>query len=171
VLSSSLLLCRCCCCCPVVVVVVNAAAIDQNLMEMLPSLLVLLSAHSGLSTLQSSSRRIQSHQVAHLFLRAIYRLVTTRREMLVLTDEMSSPPSPSSTHVQIALSSMRHMLHHNNQAASTLYDLLLDVLLYQPVSGSIPPDGLSQCGHERLRDGPSTVSNIISSMSTSHQNK
>ena len=42
---------------------------------------------------------------------------------------------------------------------AAVYDLLLDVLLYQPMAANsnIPPPGLSQAGHERLLSGASTT--------------
>jgi proteasome component ECM29 len=77
--------------------------------------------------------------IAHLVLRTMVRLVT----------ELSASDAAS-------LDLVRQVLLLP-AAAAALYDLLLDVLLYQPVAGSLPPAGLSQRGHERLRDGPPVV--------------
>ena len=45
----------------------------------------------------------------------------------------------------------RRLCKENQEVTSAVFDLLLDVLLYQPSSSkNMPPHGLSQSGHERL---------------------
>ena len=59
------------------------------------------------------------------------------------------------------LRNARLVCSNSNDVATgaAMYDLLLDVLLYQPMAANsnIPPPGLSQAGHERLLSGASTT--------------
>ena len=56
---------------------------------LLPGLMALLASHSGLKALESAARTSQSHQIAHLLLKVIERMVTEER----VTSQSSLPPS------------------------------------------------------------------------------
>jgi len=140
----------------------------ENVESLLPGLLVLLGTHSGLASQTSASLKSQSHQVSHLFLKVMERMVTEERASL----QVSSPPSSStlaggkvadSTLLPVAsyvidkdtpknvMKEARRLCSENNSIASAVFDLYMDVILYQPSSSkTMPPPGLSQVGHERL---------------------
>ena len=51
----------------------------QQVEALLPGLLVLLASHSGSSALETAAKTSQSHQIAHLLLKVIERMVTEER--------------------------------------------------------------------------------------------
>ena len=159
---------------------------------MLPDLLVLTGHYSGLGAIRTPAKKMQSHQVAHLLLRAIEWLVKddhslrnnnnipnygagaspnhkkTKTTTTAETTTTSAATTASSTTTletpeeQTTKSSMalaRDVCQFDPRAAGAVFDLLLDGLLYQTVPGNsnVPPSGLSQAGHERLRQGNSTT--------------
>lgn len=111
-----------------------------------------------------SASEIQQHtQLAHLLLRSVERVVTER--------------TVSPTHE--SLDECRRILVEDSVAGNDVYQLFLDVLLYEPVipspamnnnnnnnstatrnnnnTSSIPPNGLSPHGANRLENGHSTT--------------
>lgn len=156
---------------------------------MLPDLLVLTGYYSGLGAIRTAAKKMQSHQVAHLLLRAIEWLVkddhslrnnkhmpnygagaspnhkktkttTTKTTATAPTASSTAPATETPEEQTTAKSSMelaRDVCQLDPRAAGAVFDLLLDGLLYQTVSGNVPPSGLSQAGHERLRQGNSTT--------------
>ena len=131
--------------------------------SLLPGLLVLVGAHSGLSSLTSPARKAQSHQISHLLLRVVERMVQEERQ----SSQLSIPPSQSTlsgTKVKSDYTASNTVMGQarelcgNEAIASAVFDLFLDALLYQPSpSKTMPPPGLSQAGHERLIAGSSTT--------------
>lgn len=120
--------------------------------SLLPGMLVVLAAHSGLSSLSSPSRKVQANQVAHLVLRLLGRFVVES------TQAESTHASKNNTSSSEVIDQVRGMLACNQGVAQSLYDLLLDVLLYQSSpSPNMPPPGLSQAGNDRLRAGSSST--------------
>jgi proteasome component ECM29 len=132
---------------------------------LLPGLLLLLPVHSGIDSLQSGARKSQSHQLAHLILAVLERVVMEDDRLPSVKSLM--PPSlytlagnimdkgPSSIHSTslTVMDSVREICQQEIVAAA-LYELLLDALMYQPSpSKTMPPAGLSQAGHERLIAG------------------
>jgi proteasome component ECM29 len=107
----------------------------EHVDALLPGLLLLLATHSGVASQASASLKSQSHQVAHLLLKVMERMVT---EEGVQTNAN-----------QTVLEQARRLCSDNEAVASALFDLCMDVVLYQPSSSqTMPPPGLSQAGHE-----------------------
>jgi proteasome component ECM29 len=123
-----------------------------ELEEMLPGLLECQTF--SYQTLASPSLRSQAHQLAHLLLRCIERLVREDKSSLLRAGSDAAGKPRSRTE---KITAAREVCRTRPETAATVYDLLLDVLLYQPVSGNIPPAGLSQAGQERLRVGHSST--------------
>eukprot|EP00978_Attheya_sp_CCMP212_P004710 scaffold10348_cov54-Attheya_sp.AAC.3 len=149
--------------------------------SMLPGLFVLVGAHSSnISCLQSASKKAQMNQIGHLLLRALETVVvktyenpTTAHASLSSTVKTSSSELMAGDDLVRAatfepnsyIEAVRMVCHSDTVAGAAVYDLLLDVLLYQPTSPSansnstaMPPQGLSQIGQERLVSGASTTS-------------
>jgi hypothetical protein len=133
---------------------------------LLPGMLVLLANHSGLPSLRSPASKLQANQVAHLVLRLSERLViedsiasyhSTPPSSISSSSDFKTPASanlPSSD----AMDEVRQLVAGNRTVSQSLYDLLLDVLLYQSSSSAtMPPPGLSQSGNDRLRTGSSAM--------------
>ena len=133
---------------------------------LLPGMLVVLAAHSGLPSLRSPARKLQATQVAHLVLRLSERLVIEDHNpsyqqnlpsSISSSTDFKTPAlakSPSSD----VMDQVRQLVASNRAVSQSLYDLLLDTLLYQSSSSAtMPPPGLSQSGNDRLRTGPSVV--------------
>ena len=134
---------------------------------LLPGLLILLPVHSGIDSLQSGARKSQSHQLAHLILAVLERVVMEDDRLPSVKSLMppslstlagsnmdkGSSSSPNHSTSPTVMDSVREICQQE-MVASSLYELLLDALLYQPSpSKSMPPAGLSQAGHERLITG------------------
>lgn len=133
---------------------------------LLPGMLVVLAAHSGLSSLRSPSLKVQANQVAHLVLRLLERLVTENTQIShpssapphVGTFTGNNPAAKANPPCSQVIDQIRDLLAADPAVAQSLYDLLLDVLLYQSSpSPTMPPPGLSQAGNDRLRTGTSVT--------------
>jgi proteasome component ECM29 len=132
--------------------------------SLLPGLLVLVGAHSGLQSQTTPARKAQSHQVSHLLLRVVERMVQEERQSLqtvtapsvsTLSGAKVEQPPDATAHGNI-MDQARRLCRDDETIASSVYDLFLDVVLYQPSpSKTMPPPGLSQAGHERLIAGMS----------------
>jgi proteasome component ECM29 len=133
--------------------------------SLLPGLLVLVGNHSGLQSQTTPARKAQSHQVSHLLLRVVERMVQEERQSLqtvmapsasTLSGAKIQEPSTTSTADGNIKDEARRLCRDDETIASAVYDLFLDVILYQPSpSKTMPPPGLSQAGHERLISGMS----------------
>ena len=127
----------------------------SELYNLLPSLLACQRVR-----LDSPAQRSQFHQLAHLLLTCMERLVkesAPRLSIATRSSEQTAVELPAATVSSLALA--RKLLQEQSQIAGTVFDLLLDVLLYTPtanISSTLPPEGLSQAGNERLRHGAST---------------
>ena len=131
----------------------------ESVVNLLPGLLVVLGHHSGVGTLKSPATKLQSSQIAHLVLRVLERIVLDEPQQAVLqrqkrkADNNDDETTKSSV---AALEKVRLLLQSSSEISQALFDLLLDALLYQTsTSPTMPPSGLSQSGHERLRVGTS----------------
>jgi proteasome component ECM29 len=152
----------------------------QALEDLLPGLLVLVGHHSGrVDTLQSPSRKTQWHQLTHLLLRAIENIVqadkdssakrnpyattngttasSTNKRLKPSHDTNSNSNQAESPAATSSLDMAHSVLQQDVQAAGAFYNLMLDVLMYQTVAGNVPPPGLSQAGHDCLRQGVSAT--------------
>jgi len=126
-------------------------------LSILPGLLCVVGAHSGISSLRSKSRKNQSFQVGHLLLRAILFIVMNTPAVRLGIEKKTITKETIEITEFIKLS--RKLCRTNKQIGAAVYELLLDVLLYQtmPLNSDLPPPGLSQIGKERLLSGNSTV--------------
>ncbi|KAL3920061.1 MAG: hypothetical protein SGILL_003448 [Bacillariaceae sp.] len=149
-----------------------------ELEQILPGLLVLHAAYEqkvdaelsngDASTTTTSSTKKQWHQVSHLLLSTLERLIaeeeasmkeqqtkknankrikTSPEEKKQEKEEPDEPQQPS------GLEKARQVILNNPSVAASTYDLLLDALLYSTQVGNVPPGGLSSVGWERLKDG------------------
>lgn len=137
-------------------------ATSEDVKELLPGLLVLVGRYSGLAALRTAAKKMQSHQVAHLLLRSIEQLIQHEKDLAKpavvgiqkkATSDSHSKKGKDDPWMQMA----REVCQKDSQASGAVFDLLLDGMLYQPVPihSNIPPSGLSQAGHERLKSGNS----------------
>lgn len=135
--------------------------------ELLPGLFVLVGHYSGLAAIRTAARKSQSQQVAHLLLRAVEWLVQEENSLATpkfgvkntktATTNSTDDSSSAIFTKQDTMDLVREVCRRDSRAAGAVFDLLLDGLLYQPVAGNVPPNGLSQAGHERLKAGSSTI--------------
>eukprot|EP00934_Nitzschia_sp_Nitz4_P006344 Nitzschia sp. Nitz4//scaffold36_size144017//17459//24583//NITZ4_003068-RA/size144017-snap-gene-0.188-mRNA-1//1//CDS//3329549402//6334//frame0 len=151
----------------------------DQLEELLPGLIVLHASFLPMvDKLQSPSVKSQWHQVTHLLYRTMERLMQVEDDHLrgsSSTATSSATTGSASTTAASAtkrfkpdenvivptkggLNSTRSLLSKNDSMAGALYELVMDILLYQPARGGAPPPGLSQAGHDRLREGTSDQS-------------
>ena len=125
--------------------------------SLLPGLLVLLATFDT----ANSSLKSQSNQVAHLLLQVMQRMVTENKVSMHVSSRPQSTTTLAGNKETDAkntndnranvMEEARRLCRDNGKIASSLFDLLLDVILYQPSnSKNMPPPGLSQAGHERL---------------------
>jgi len=101
--------------------------------------------------------------MAHLLLRCIEQIV--QQDDTTMSPK-SSPPNNTTVDRSTATSYLAtaRTICQDESVAATIFDLFLDVLLYQPVSGNIPPNGLSQAGHERFKEGPAEMRLQVSAL-------
>ena len=147
----------------------------SELEPLLPPLVALLGVHTFNSTQDSSalsnvSSKNQSFQLAHLLLRALESVIeagSNSSSQPVLTSKGSSLSTTSAGHKRNQSSmdfikETRDLCHrYPDIIGAALYDLLLDILLYQPTTSSptsdIPPPGMSSWGKDRLTSGASVA--------------
>ncbi len=142
----------------------------QELEPLLSGLMVLHGHFSVVEPeklLHSPSTKAQWHQVTHLLFRAMDFIMKSEdmsfkknHSSLVSTSKRlksNSSEEQDSTMTQDPLISVRALLAQDEVAASAFYDFLLDLLLYQtvPATSSVPPPGMSQAAHDRLKGGAS----------------
>jgi proteasome component ECM29 len=113
--------------------------------------------------LSTPAKRTQSHSTAQLLLRCILDRLGTETVA-------ASVPTTTTTSTNHSLLSweLARRICREPQAGGTVFDLLLDVLLYQPsppttAASTLPSPGLSQAGHERLPEFAGTTSLAASS--------
>jgi len=153
----------------------------QEVEALLPGLLQLLGVHRTCeASLVSPARTSQHNQIAHLVLRSVEAIVagnrkaglglaraaaanrrtaSTTRAAASSSTNGPSPPSPPSSPPSTSSARLVCSNGSDETTGAAVYDLLLDVLLYQPTAANsnIPPPGLSQAGHERLLSGASAT--------------
>ena len=155
----------------------------EELERMLPGLVAVLDKHSSLDgysdSVVSVAKKNQAFQVAHLVLRAVEGLVVYRskKRKAKTNDGSESDKKDKDKDDGIQeekeekeaqyhpMDVLRGMCRHNNSISATLYDLFLDVLLYQSsntntqtgTGTNLPPPGLSQIGTDRLVAGNSVT--------------
>jgi hypothetical protein len=147
---------------------------SSELEDAIPGLLALNGFYSAKGgALQAASTKSQWHQVTHLLFRAMELIIHYEEDSLKLkpsptysnsskrlkpTETETEAPTPSSDakDSESSMAKARQVLE-DPQAAAAFYDFILDILLYQTVAGNIPPPGLSQAGHERLKAGHSAT--------------
>ena len=136
----------------------------KEIEELLPGLLVLMGQHSGLAAKRTAAKKSQSHQVAHLLLRAVEWLVRDENSLASTTKYGIKPPRKKGSMEEDTeninndyMNLARQVLCRDSRAAAATFDLFIDSLLYQTVNGNVPPNGLSQAGHERLKAGTSST--------------
>lgn len=117
-----------------------------------PGLLVLVGHTATLEALGNATRRSQANQLAHLLLQcvegSVHQISSSGK------DKPSTGPTIFSENLKSSLPLSRQACR-DPTIAPVFYDLLLDVILYQPTAGNVPPNGLSQAGSERLQEGNS----------------
>lgn len=125
-------------------------------------LITLLGSHTNLSNLASASHTNQCFQLAHLVLRTVEGMVKGKRSqnqtpVLSRTKKQSSSLDDNESNINI--DKARALCESNMRISAAIYDLFLDVLMYQttPIGSNIPPPGLSTLGRERLNSGASTI--------------
>ena len=147
---------------------------------LLPGLLILLGTHTTIENMSFPSRKNQIFQIAHLILRCIEGIVIDNRKgrkhgltrpsstSLSGSKRQASPDDDNNIAVVTdqdnndnGLEEARKLCSSNPEISIAIYDLLLDVLLYQTtaVENTLPPPGLSTFGKERLCSGSSTIEN------------
>ena len=151
--------------------------LKPELESLLPGLLSIVGAHSGIDSYKNMARKNQSSQVGHMLLRALEAVVTgdsnidpMRQQKQYNSDTQQSNENDKQLDAKSMqdkndfITKMRHICSSQQSTAAAIYDLFLDILLYQPSSsnlngtaGALPPLGLSQTGFERLAMGTSTT--------------
>ncbi|CAB9497586.1 associated protein ECM29 homolog [Seminavis robusta] len=125
---------------------------------LLPSLLALVGHYSGLAAIRTPAKKMQSNQVGHLLLRSIEWMVEdenklSKSPLLGMNKSRKTQNEPAK---DTSMTLARKVCEQDQRVAGAVFDLLLDGILYQTVAGNVPPNGLSQAGHERLKSGSST---------------
>jgi len=125
-----------------------------------PALLSILGVYYNEKSILSASRKTQLYQISHLVLRCIEGIIKSRKivKQASLSDSKSSSVAiaKESNEMDVSefLQQAKDLCSENEKVGAALYDLLLDVLLYQTSSSSdksdLPPAGLSQFGKDRL---------------------
>ena len=129
------------------------------------ALLSVLGVYYNEKSIASASRKMQLYQISHLVLRCIEGIMRSRkmtRQSSISDSTPSSiviPTERNEIDVPDFLLQAKALCKSNENVSVALYDLLLDVLLYQTIITSdksdLPPAGLSQFGKERLLSGNS----------------
>lgn len=148
--------------------------------RLMAGLSTLLGEHTTITNISSLLRKNQIFQIAHLFLRAVESVVNTNngnnnrlRERNQMSSSSKTPPSSLSgtkrqagienqdDHELTGIEKVRKLCGSNSAISAAVYDLLLDVLLYQTTASAagngLPPPGLSSFGKDRLCSGASTI--------------
>jgi proteasome component ECM29 len=147
---------------------------SSELEEILPGLLVLNGYYSAsVDVLHSASTKSQWYQLTHLLFRTMELMIQFEEEALKgkpsamysnkrlkATETQNPSNSTDNTETETETSDSMHKVRQvlkDPRNAGACYDLILDVLLYQTMAGNVPPPGLSQAGHERLKGGQSAT--------------
>ena len=135
--------------------------------SLFPGLVIIMGSHSPDGAfVNSTARKCQCFQISHLLLRAIQSIVSASRNSLITKNkeklEKSIKDGLSQQHNDF-IREAKLACRNNPKTRDAVYQLLMDVLLFQPsVQGSsLPPPGLSQFSNERLLSGASLEKNWI----------
>jgi len=135
----------------------------EELYSLLPNLLTLVSVHTNITNISTTSKKKQAFQIAHLVIRTIEGIIVQTKANKKSSSSMNDTIS---TNMQKA----RTLCQTNPYIGATMFDLCLDVLLFQTNSSTtsgttstssstnLPPPGLSTFANERLLSGSSTSS-------------
>jgi len=154
----------------------------SELDDILPDLMILYTCYerrmrslandlpSTSDSMAIESTRKQWHQVSHLLLRTLERLIAEEEESLDVrnnnkriktTGSNSSQGGSFSTGLDKARILLSRQEQENNEhgisIADATYELLLDALMYQTQVGNVPPPGMSSAGWDRLKSGHSVL--------------
>jgi proteasome component ECM29 len=140
----------------------------DQLEAILPGLLACLGAHSTFASLKSISRKNQVFQITHLVLRTIEGVVVGGRKTATKTSSSTTSPNTISGEEESEMNTnkkenylemVRQICSQDDVIGRVVYDLFLDVMLYQSgnESATLPPPGLSSFGKERLSCGNSVI--------------
>lgn len=77
--------------------------------------------------------------------------------LLVKSMERISSADLAGDEEEKVLNQCRRLLSHSEATSATIFELFLDILLYQYTTSDVPPDGLSQMGHQRLQSSEQII--------------
>lgn len=152
---------------------------ETELKSLMPSLIILHGhyANQALKT-NNATPRSHWHQISHLLLRSlesstgyeqeqaskrakISSSVTPPSQMISATPTNSSTNgSATATLTSKSMEKIHEVLSEDSTAAAALYDLLLDIIMYQSTTGAVPPAGCSEAGQQRLQSNKAWVAEM-----------
>ena len=164
----------------------RSSTVDKE--NMLPGLLILIGSHMNLQNLSKVSSKNQLFQMSHLILRVVEGIVNGYREKKGVrnhhhhrkdghnpqsaslslagtkrqasSDKDDNEKNNDESSIESSLEKARIVCFSNSSVSAALYDLLLDVLMYQTsatMGSNLPSPGSSTMGKERLCSGASTI--------------
>ena len=131
--------------------------------SILPAILLLVGAYCTRDCFLSIVSHNRSNQISHILLRLLDKIVTSRQLIvskgLETTGEGDNDVTINSFQREESITELVQSLIQQDSVSSALYDILLDVFMYQsmPIDSDIPPPGLSPYGYERMKGGASTI--------------
>lgn len=159
---------------------------ETELKSLMPSLII-LHGHYANQALQTNNVTAKSHwhQISHLLVHSLESSVGNEQGQVSKKAKISNSPSrppPSqmisatssptdgggptigntacSSGKNSAMERIHQVLSEDSTAASALYDLLLDIILYQSTAGAVPPAGCSEAGQQRLQSNKAWVAEM-----------
>jgi len=128
----------------------------------LPSFLLLAGAFCTRDSFVSVASQNRSSQISHIILRLLEKIITSHQ---LIGSKLLEPDVENNDALRNnAIQRGRYMeliqrLLQQESVSTAVYDLLLDVFLYQsmPIDTDIPPPGLSSYGNDRLKSGASMI--------------
>ena len=127
--------------------------------SILPLFLLIAGAYCTRDSLVSVASRNQSSQINHIILRLLAKVVVSDQPRVL--DPQIDKDEGMGDNLQRGRNTelVQSLLRHDDAVSMAVYDLLLDVLLYQsmPVDKDLPPPGLSLYANERLKCGASAI--------------
>ena len=128
-----------------------------ELISLLPELILVNGFYADLASQNPDSVQYRSHwiSVSNLMVRALEGGIAYQQT----NQQYQQTKKIKLTASRNMMKDIHDALENNAIASSALFDILLDILLYQTTTGiGIPPPGCSQAGHERLKLGNSLTS-------------
>lgn len=155
---------------------------ETELKLILPDLIILHGFYAARAVATTSTTvRSHWHQISHLLIKALELIITeyhqeqgnAAKKPKLSNSTASATPSqilsasngtPVSNNPTVSsngsMDDILEVLDNDSIAQSALYDLLLDMLLYQSTTGGVPPPGCSQAGQERLQSNKAWTSEM-----------